>query len=163
MLFRSVAVKMAETVEKDAHGNVQLSGTGALGDLLSSQIKKNSDIKRVRSDTFGYLQRCFMGCVSDVDMKEARKAGEKAVQYAIGDNLDGSVTIHRTGDYSVDYKLTDLKEIAAKTKLMPEKFIDLENNHITNAFRTYLRPLLGSDFPQAHRIQAPKADKMLNK
>ncbi len=158
-----VAVKMQENVEKDAHGNVQLSGTGALGDLLGETIKKNSSIKRVRSDTFGYLQRCFMGCVSDVDMKEAREAGEKAVQYAIGDNLDGSVTIHRTGDYSVDYKLTDLKEIAAKTKLMPEEFIDSENNHITDAFRTYLTPLLGSDFPQAHRIQAPKADKILNK
>ncbi|MCK4248884.1 MAG: 6-phosphofructokinase [Candidatus Omnitrophica bacterium] len=158
-----VAVKMQENVEKDAHGNVQLSGTGALGDLLGETIKKNSSIKRVRSDTFGYLQRCFMGCVSDVDMKEAREVGEKAVQYAIGDNLDGSVTIHRTGDYSVDYKLTDLKEIAAKTKLMPEEFIDRKNNHITDAFRTYLTPLLGSDFPQAHRIQAPKADKILNK
>lgn len=159
----AIATKMAETVEKDAHGNVQLSGTGALGDLLGETIKKNSSIKRVRSDTFGYLQRCFMGCVSDVDMKEAREAGEKAVQYAIGDNLDGSVTIHRTGDYSVDYKLTDLKEIAAKTKLMPEEFIDRKNNHITDAFRTYLTPLLGSDFPRAHRIQAPKVDKILNK
>ncbi|HPK41336.1 MAG TPA: 6-phosphofructokinase, partial [Candidatus Cloacimonadota bacterium] len=58
---------LSETVEKDAHGNVQLSGTGALGDLLSDYIKKNLKISRVRSDTFGYLQRSFMPCVSDID------------------------------------------------------------------------------------------------
>jgi 6-phosphofructokinase len=39
-------------------------------------------IKRVRGDTFGYLQRSFVGCVSDVDQREAREVGEKAVQYA---------------------------------------------------------------------------------
>jgi len=31
----SIAAQLAETVEKDAHGNVQLSGTGALGDHLA--------------------------------------------------------------------------------------------------------------------------------
>jgi len=158
-----IAAKMQECVEKDAHGNVQLSGSGALGDLLANHIKKNTDIKRVRCDTFGYLQRSFMGCVSDVDMNEAREVGEKAVQYAIWHDLDGSVTIHRTGFYSVNYKLTPLSEIAAKTKHMPDEFIDRENSHITDAFRMYLRPLLGSDFPQAHRIRAPRVGKILNK
>ena len=37
---------------------------------------------RVRGDTFGYLQRSFVGCVSKVDQREAREVGEKAVQYA---------------------------------------------------------------------------------
>ena len=59
-------------VERDAHGNVQLSGTGALADLLCEEIKRNLGIKRVRGDTFGYVQRSFMGCVSDVDQSEAR-------------------------------------------------------------------------------------------
>src|SRR6266550_5346645 len=34
------AEKMAEDLEKDAHGNIQLSGTGALGDFLAEQVKK---------------------------------------------------------------------------------------------------------------------------
>ena len=98
--------KLMGEEERDAHGNLQLSGTGALGDLLSNTIKKGLGIKRVRSDTFGYLQRCFIGCVSDRDAHEAREVGEKAVQFAMWDNVDGSVVIRRPVlNYSVDYDL----------------------------------------------------------
>ena len=147
--------------ERDAHGNMQLSGTGALGEQLAKQIKEKLGIKRVRSDTFGYLQRSFMGCVSTVDQREAREVGEKAAQFAIWHNVDGSITIHRTGDYSVDYRLTDLKEIAAKTRLMPDSFINKAGNHVTDAFLHYLRPLLG-EMPEAAMLRAPMAAKVLN-
>jgi 6-phosphofructokinase 1 len=158
-----IITKLVDTVEKDAHGNVQLSGTGALGDLLSSYIKKHLNIKRVRSDTFGYLQRSFMGCVSDVDQHEAREVGEKAAQFAIWHNIDGSITIHRTGYYSVDYKITPLSELAGKTKHMPDEFINLAGNNVTDAFKFYVRPLLGSGLESAHRIRAPRVPKILNK
>jgi len=156
-----IVTKLTDEVEKDAHGNVQLSGTGALGDLLSRHIKENLNIGRVRADTFGYLQRSFVGCVSDVDQIEAREVGERAAQYAIVHNLEGSVTIHRVGNYAVDYKLTDIKEIAALTKLMPDEFINEEGNHVTEAFRSYVRPLLGSDFPVVARLRAPMVEKLV--
>lgn len=158
-----IITKLFDTVEKDAHGNVQLSGTGALGDLLSNYIKKHLNIKRVRSDTFGYLQRSFMGCVSDVDQHEAREVGEKAAQFAIWHNIDGSITIHRTGYYSVDYKITPLSQLAGKTKHMPDEFINLSGNNVTDAFKFYVRPLLGSGLESAHRIRAPRVPKILNK
>jgi len=56
-----IVTKLGKAVEKDAHGNVLLSGTGALGDLLSAEIKDKLKLSRVRSDTFGYLQRSFFG------------------------------------------------------------------------------------------------------
>ncbi|HCN87716.1 MAG TPA: 6-phosphofructokinase, partial [Oxalobacteraceae bacterium] len=84
-----IASLLAKDVERDAHGNVQLSGTGALADLLCDEIKSQLKIKRVRGDTFGYLQRSFIGCVSDVDQREAREVGEKAVQFAMWGNRDG--------------------------------------------------------------------------
>jgi ATP-dependent phosphofructokinase / diphosphate-dependent phosphofructokinase len=149
-------------LEKDAHGNVQLSGTGALGDLLADQIRLKLKIKRVRSDTFGYLQRSFFGCVSDVDQHEAREVGEKAAQYAIWHNLDGSITIQRTGDYSVDYRLVPLAELAGKTRHMPDEFLNAEGNHVTGAFRAYCRPLLGSGLQSAHRLRAPGVSKILS-
>lgn len=149
--------------EEDAHGNVQLSGTGALGDLLARLVKDKLGIQRVRADTFGYLQRSFIGCVSDVDQLEAREVGEKAAQFAIWHNVDGSITIHRTGYYSVDYKLTDLREVAGKTRLMPVEFINSEGNNVTEAFKYYLTPLLGSDMPTASMLRAPRAPKILNK
>lgn len=146
--------------ERDAHGNVQLSGTGALGERLVQLIKGNLGISRVRSDTLGYVQRSFLGCVSEVDQHEAREVGEKAAQFAIWHNIDGSITINRTGYYSVDYKIRDLSDIAAKTKLMPDEFINAEGNNVTDAFKYYLQPLLGRDMPSAHRLRAPLAPKM---
>ncbi|NLI89696.1 MAG: 6-phosphofructokinase [Epulopiscium sp.] len=152
-----------ENCEYDDHGNVELSGTNALGDLLANQVKEKLKIERVRSDTFGYLQRSFMGCVSNVDQQEAREVGEKAAQFALWHNVDGSITIHRTGYYSVDYKLTQLDKLAGKTKYMPDEFINEKGNHVTDAFKYYLTPLLGSDMPSASMLRAPMADKILNK
>lgn len=148
--------------EKDAHGNIQLSGTGALGDILTNYIKQHLGIQRVRSDTLGYLQRSFMGCVSDVDQHEAREVGEKAAQFAIWHNIDGSIAINRTGYYSVDYSMLDLHDVAGKTKLMPDEFINDKGNNVTDAFKYYLQPLLGSHMPEASMLRAPRAKKILN-
>jgi 6-phosphofructokinase len=157
-----ILMKSMEALEKDAHGNVQLSGTGALGDLLAEMVRTKLNIKRVRSDTFGYLQRSFFGCVSDVDQHEAREVGEKAAQYAIWHNQDGSITIQRTGEYSVDYRLVPLNEVAGKTRHMPDDFINAAGNNVTDAFRYYCRPLLGSGLQSAHRLRAPKVPKRLH-
>jgi 6-phosphofructokinase 1 len=158
-----ILMKSMEALEKDAHGNLQLSGTGALGDLLAETVRKKLNIKRVRADTFGYLQRSFFGCVSDVDQHEAREVGEKAAQYAIWHNMDGSITIQRTGDYSVDYRLVSLHEVAGKTRHMPDEFINAEGNNVSDAFRYYCRPLLGSGLQSAQRLRAPRVSKILAK
>jgi len=152
---------LSKNTEVDAHGNVQLSGTGALGDLLSDLVRTRLKIKRVRSDTFGYLQRSFIGCVSDVDQREAREVGERAAHYAIWYNMDGSISIQRTGFYSVNYQLENLSDIAGKTRHMPDEFINESGNGVTDDFKYYIRPLLGSGFPTAHRLRAPKVDKIL--
>lgn len=157
-----VIAKLTKNVEHDAHGNVQLSGTGMLGDKLCDLIRERTKIKRVRSDTFGYLQRSFLGCVSDVDQREAREVGERAAHYAIWYNLDGSISIQRTGYYSVNYRLEKLEDVARKTRLMPDNFINAAGNGVTDDFRYYLRPLLGSGYPAPHRLRAPKVGKVLS-
>lgn len=156
-----IITQLSSQVERDAHGNVQLSGTGALADLLCDEIKGKLGIKRVRGDTFGYLQRSFMGCVSDVDQREAREVGEKAVQYAMWGDRDGSVAIKRTGFYSVDYQLVPLDSVAGKTRVMEDEFIAANGTDVTDAFRLYLRPLLGSGMPDAYRLRLNKVDKIL--
>jgi ATP-dependent phosphofructokinase / diphosphate-dependent phosphofructokinase len=155
-----IAEKLAKAVERDDHGNVHLGG-GALADELTRLVKDRLGFKRVRADTFGYVQRSFVGCVSDVDQREAREVGEKAVQYAIWGDRDGSVTIHRTGFYSVDYQLTPLEEIAAKTKVMSDEYISPCGTDVTDAFRMYLRPLLGSGMPDAYRLRLNRVPKIL--
>lgn len=158
-----IVTKLAKEVERDAHGNVQLSGTGALADLLCQEIKQKLQIKRVRGDTFGYLQRSFVGCVSDVDQREAREVGEKAVQFAMWDKRDGSVIIERTGFYSVDYRLVPLEDVAGKTRVMPDEFISDCGTDVTDAFRLYLRPLLGRGMPDAYRLRDNRVAKVLHK
>ena len=158
-------VKLAKALEHDAHGNVQLSGSGALADLLCEEIKTQLKIKRVRGDTFGYLQRSFIGCVSDVDQREAREVGEKAVQFAMwgvnGEHRDGSVAIQRTGYYSADYTLLPLADVAGKTRVMEDHFINEAGTDVTDAFRLYLRPLLGSGLPDAYRLRPAPVAKVL--
>jgi 6-phosphofructokinase 1 len=158
---RPVMTTLTGGAEKDAHGNVQLSGTGALGDMLSDLVKSKLKIKRVRSDTLGYLQRSYLGVVSDVDQHEAREVGEKAAQFAIWHDIDGSITIQRTGNYSVDYRIVPLAEIAAKTRTIPAEFLTPAGNDVTSAFYGYGRPLLGSGFPNVHMIRAPRVAKIL--
>ena len=148
--------------ERDAHGNVQLSGTGALGDLLSSWVKNDLKIKRVRADTLGYIQRSFVGCVSESDQQEAREVGEKAAHYAIWHGKSGSVAMRRIGDYAIEYFLTPLESVARLSREMPDEYINAEGNGVTDAFLKYASPLVGSLPPFAH-VHAPKVEKILKK
>ncbi|MCV2356977.1 6-phosphofructokinase [Paucibacter sp. B2R-40] len=157
-----IAAQLTKDLERDDHGNVQLSGNGALADLLCEEIKEKLGIKRVRGDTFGYLQRSFIGCVSDVDQREAREVGEKAVQFAFNAGRDGSVAIKRSGYYSVDYELLPLTAVAGKTRVMEDEFIAASGTDVTDAFRLYLRPLLGSGLPDAFRLRPNPVAKVLN-
>jgi len=158
---KPVAASLVGQVECDAHGNIQLSGSTSLGDALKDLVQRRLKIKRVRSDTFGYLQRSFLGCVSQVDANEAREVGERAVQIAAWRKVDGSIVIERVGDYGVRYKLASLDEVAKDTKAMPDDFIEGTNN-VTTEFKNYARPLLG-ELPVYERIHAPIVEPILRK
>ncbi len=143
-----ISAMMSGLEERDAHGNVQLSGTGALGDWLANLIRvrltpKGGKPPRVRADTFGYLQRCWPEA-SPVDRQEARAAGVRAAQAAMSGDIDGSVAIVRTSTipYKVEYKVVKLASVAGKTRRMPAEFIAGHNN-VSAAFVQYAKPLVG--------------------
>ncbi len=153
--FTEVILAEAGPIEQDTHGNVQLSGSGALGDWLMNLVKTNVGAKlRVRADTFGYLQRSFPGVISPIDAAEARECGRKAVEFAtVGGWNDGSVAIIREpGDrYAVHYERTELRNVAKETKSLPDEFINADGNNVTEAFLKYARPLLG-ELPENCRL-----------
>jgi len=153
-----IVTTLQKEVEHDDHGNVSLAG-GALGDLLVDTVKERTSVTRARADTYGYVQRCFPECVSDTDQQEAREVGEKAVHYALWHDLDGSVAIRRTGNYSVDYTLQAFEKVAARTRTMEDEFINAAGNHVTDAFIAYVRPLIGSGFRSPARLRAPRVEK----
>lgn len=134
--------------QTDDHGNVQLSGSGALGDQLSNLLKQKLTPKggtslRVRADTLGYIQRCWP-VQSEVDAREARGVGRFAAETAGSGDLDGSIVIERTSSepYASNYKRVDLEDVAAKTRHMPPEFIE-GTNDVTKAFIDYAMPLVG--------------------
>ncbi len=152
----SISALMSGLEEKDAHGNVQLSGTGALGDWLANLIRlkltpEGGKPPRVRADTFGYLQRCYPDA-SPIDQHEARAAGQKAAEVALLGDLDGSVAIKRMSNepYESRFELVKLEAVAAKTRVMPDEFIKGDHD-VTPAFFDYLRPLVG-ELPVIERL-----------
>ena len=159
-----IGATLIKTGQTDAHGNVQLSGSGALGDMLAELLKERltpagGKPPRVRADTFGYIQRCWPDA-SPIDRSEARRAGRFAAALAMQGVPDGSVSLVRRGTgalvtdpgpapahndpdgYASEFRRIDLKTVAAKTRKMPPEFIR-GGHDVTRAFLDYCRPLVG--------------------
>jgi 6-phosphofructokinase 1 len=136
--------RRAETHERDSHGNLQLSGSGELGDYLGELIKSKLGAKlRVRADTFGYVQRSFP-LQSETDAQEARLVGQVAARESQQPGASGSVAMRRVGGgaYKIETFLTPLSTVAKETKHMDASFI-ANGNNITQAFIDYASPLVG--------------------
>ena len=133
----------------DSHGNIQLSGSGALGDTLTNIVSEHIDGARVRADTFGYLQRSFLADISEVDAEEAERVGRHSVIASL-DLQSGSVILKRqlSETYYCDVDVVDLDKVAKNTKDMPEEFLDNEKPYVTNEFFKYAMPLTGGIEPK---------------
>jgi len=133
----------------DSHGNIQLSGSGALGDTLTNLVSEHIDGARVRADTFGYLQRSFLADVSEVDVEEAERVGQHAV-VASQERDSGSVILKRqfSEKYFCDVDVVDLHKVAKHTKDMPPEFLDETKPYVTNDFFEYAMPLTGGIEPK---------------
>ena len=144
--------------ETDDHGNIQLSGTGALGDQLSSFLKDKltpagGKAPRVRADTFGYPQRCWPDA-SRVDQAEAREAGRFAARQALASqHVSGSIAITRasTEPYRSELKRVELTAVAAKTRHLPDEHICPSGHDVTPAFVEWARPLVDT-LPRFEKI-----------
>ncbi|HET7447632.1 MAG TPA: diphosphate--fructose-6-phosphate 1-phosphotransferase [Methyloceanibacter sp.] len=153
-----IAPKLMRSGEVDAHGNVQLSGSGALGDGLADLVKtgltpKGGKAPRVRADTFGYIQRCWPE-PSPVDTQEARAVGRYAAELAAKGDASASVIIVRTSNtpdaYRSECARAELSKVARRTRHVPSEFI-AGSNDVTAAFDAYCRPLVGT-LPKFERL-----------
>ncbi len=138
---------IASTGERDSHGNVQLSGTGALGDALAARVKEAfaGEKVRVRADTFGYLQRSFPTVISEVDAREAREVGAFAVRHAASTAQPASIAIRRLGNdpYRGECFPTPLSTVARDATSMEDRYIHENGHDVTGAWLEYLAPLVG--------------------
>ena len=151
-----ISQKIIKKTEYDAHGNIQLSGTGSLGDYLSGEIKRKLKLPRVRADTLGYPQRCFLGSTSEIDQKEALQIGIFASKYSNKNNTSFSAGILErkkfTNPYNTIFIANSLEKVAGKTKVMPQSFYNVKKSFITSSFIKYALPLIGKKITKTKSI-----------
>ena len=130
----------AGTFAKDSFGHQQLGG---VADMLKAVIEKEVGIK-TRFNKLGTNQRCAMHFASLTDVKEAYMCGQMAVRYAMkGQNGKMVTLVRRDGPkYKCTTGLAELRDVAGGEKKVPREFINEKGNHITDAMRDYVRPLV---------------------
>ena len=141
-----IAAKLARRMEQDAHGNVQLSGSGALADLLcelSRQARHQARARRHLRLSAAQLHRLRLGRRPARGARGRREGG--AVRDVGRPRRLGSDPAHRF--LLRRLRLVPLEAVAGKTRVMRRAFISASGTDITDAFRLYLRPLLGSACP----------------
>jgi 6-phosphofructokinase len=132
----------AEKLERDAHGNVKLSGTD-LGAAFEQALADGLPGKRARVDTLGYLPRGAISMISPVDASEAFQAGAFAVEAA--GKGGGSVALQFDGASTVT-RLVPLSNVAGKTRHMPDDFLKPDENQMSETGLAYLKRLLPKKF-----------------
>ena len=134
-----------DMIERDAHGNVRLSGTD-LGQAIEHILAEDLPGTRARVDTFGYLPRGNIGMISAVDAREAFDAGTFAIEAAARGG--GSVALqHENGETVV--RLVPLSLVAGRTRHMPETFLDEHENRLAADGRAYIERLVPRRFEPA--------------
>ena len=130
---------------KDSFGHVQLGG---VAEMLKAVIEKEVKIK-ARFNKLGTNQRSAMHFASLTDVNEAYLCGQMAVRHAMEGVNGKMVTLVRAdeGPYQSATGLAELRDVANGEKKVPRQYINDAGNHITDAMRDYVRPLVQGQAP----------------
>jgi len=130
---------------KDSFGHIQLGG---VAEMLKAVIEKEIGIK-ARFNKPGTNQRSAMHFASLTDINEAYMCGQMAVKAALSGENGKMITLVRGQGpkYKCTTGLAELRDVANGEKKVPKEFINDEGNHITDAMRDYVRPLVRGEAP----------------
>ena len=137
---------LADAGSKDAFGHTQLGGVAA---TLSQMVKDELGLK-YHYAVADYLQRSARHIAAATDVDQAYAVGKAAVELALeGKNAVMPIIVREPGDnYAWHIGEAPLSEVANVEKMMPMEFISADGFHITEAARTYLKPLIqGEAYP----------------
>jgi ATP-dependent phosphofructokinase / diphosphate-dependent phosphofructokinase len=101
-----------------------------------------------RGQVMGTDQRDTMIYASTVDLEEAYKVGQKAVEIALNDGNGWMATILREPGiiYNVRYDRVPLEKVALSERFFPKQWIAPGGTDVTDDFIRYARPLIGEDW-----------------
>jgi 6-phosphofructokinase 1 len=103
---------------------------------------------KARGQVMGTDQRDTMIYASTIDLDEAYKVGQKAVEIAMNEGNGWMATILREPGliYNVNYDKVPLKKVALSERTFPAKWIADNKIDVTDEFIDYVRPLIGEDW-----------------
>lgn len=103
---------------------------------------------KARGQVMGTDQRDTAIYASTVDLDEAYRVGQKAVDIAMNDGNGWMATILREPGfiYNVRYDKVPLEKVALSERTFPDKWIAKSRVDVTDAFLDYVRPLIGEDW-----------------
>lgn len=155
-LIGSATAQAYANAHTDAFSHVRLGGVSSyLAAILSAETGA-----KTRAIEFSLLQRCAAHSASLTDVKEAFRAGEKAVLAATKGETDKMVTFTRlpatkTKAYRLRYDLCPLAAVANVEKKVPDEYIAPAGNDVTDAFIAYATPLIAGESLPPYRDGVP--------
>lgn len=137
---------------KDSFGHVQFSSSKITVErMLVNYLNQLGLVARgaARGNVPGTDQRHSMIYASTVDLEEAYKVGQKAVQIAVEDGSGYMATILREpgATYSTRYDKVPLEWVANSERSFPEAWISPTRLDVSDDFLRYARPLIGESWP----------------
>jgi 6-phosphofructokinase len=101
-----------------------------------------------RGQVMGTDQRDSIIYASTIDLDEAYKVGQKAVDISINEGNGWMATILREPGfiYNVRYDKVPLEKVALSERVFPEKWISKNRFDVKDEFLNYVRPLIGEDW-----------------
>jgi 6-phosphofructokinase 1 len=142
----------------DSFGHPYFPGAGsALTRLVTQALGV-----RARYDKPGTAARMSMSMSSDIDLEEAYSLGAAAVERVVAGDTGVATILRRTSDdpYACVVEVVPIERIANRVRPLPDAFIAANDLGITDDFRRYALPLLGTEpFPPYQRFRGERQDK----
>ncbi|HIC88020.1 MAG TPA: diphosphate--fructose-6-phosphate 1-phosphotransferase [Anaerolineae bacterium] len=137
---------------RDSFGHVMFSSSALTVErVVVNHLNKVGLAARgaARGNVPGTDQRHNMIYASTVDLDEAYKVGQKAVQIAVEEGSGYMATILRQPGpiYNVHYDKVPLELVANSERAFPPDWIAPNRVDVTDDFVRYARPLIGEDWP----------------
>ena len=136
---------------KDAFGHTSFgsSKVSVYQSVVNYLNSKGLKAKGVaRGQVMGTDQRDTMIYASTVDLDEAYRVGQKAVEIAMNEGNGWMATILREPGfiYNVRFDKVPLEKVALSERFFPDKWISKNRFDVTDEFLNYVRPLIGEDW-----------------
>ncbi len=137
---------------RDSFGHTQFSSSATTVEQVVVNYLNDVGLAAhgsARGNVPGTDQRHNMIYASTVDMEEAYKLGQKAVEIAVEDGSGYMSTILRDPGpiYRVSYDKVPLEKVANSERHFPKQWITENRVDVTDEFVRYARPLIGENWP----------------